>query len=81
MSAPNGMDGNQLGIEIAEEIKRVMWPAFPLYFFSDVWFILMWQAVGRMIVAHIQRNMVVTTPVRDYMPGDLTTPFPSNKVE
>lgn len=81
MSTPSGMDGDQLGLEIAEEIKRVIWPGFPLYIFSNVWFILMWQAVGRMIVAHIQNNMVVTTPVRDYTPGDVTTEFESAKVE
>ncbi len=82
--AANGMDGNRMGIEIAAEIVKVfavIGIAFPTYVFNSIWFVAFWQAVGRAIVAHIQANQVVTTPVIDYAPGNLTTEFPSNKVE
>ncbi len=79
-----GMDGDKLGEEIATEINRSFRLSGLLssnYIFGSRYSVLMWQAIGRAIVSHIQKNMVVTTPVVDYHPGLVTTEFPSNEVK
>lgn len=82
--AATGMDGNRMGAEIAAEIIETYTLSglgFPGYIFNSLWFVIFWQAVGRAIVRHIQENQVVTTPVIDYAVGEMTTEFPSIKVE
>lgn len=92
---PNGegMDGNQLGLEIQIEVSNSLARTALLpsgYFFGSYFGVLLWQAIGRAIVKHIQDNLVVTVNVVDYYvksgnqlipPGTEDGEFKSVKVE
>lgn len=54
--------------------------AFILRFFSP-WTNVIWRAIGRAIVSHIQDNMVVTVRVENYSAGILTNDFESVEIE
>lgn len=88
-----GMDGNKLGLEIQVEVSTSLSRTALLptgYFFGSYFGILLWQAIGRAIVKHIQDNLVVTVNVVDYYvetgsdlipPGTVDGEFKSVKVE